>query len=44
VKPGQSAEVALDLYPGQIWKGKVEAIWQGSGAGQMVPSGAATLP
>jgi multidrug resistance efflux pump len=42
VKPGQSAEVALDLYPGQIWKGKVEAIWQGSGAGQMVPSG--TVP
>ena len=40
VKPGQSAEVALDLYPGQIWKGRVEAIWQGSGAGQMVPSGA----
>ena len=42
VKPGQSAEVALDLYPGQIWKGKVEAIWQGSGAGQMVPTG--TVP
>ena len=42
VKPGQSVEVALDLYPGQIWLGKVEAIWQGSGAGQMLPSG--TLP
>lgn len=39
VKPGQSVEVALDLYPGQIWKGKVETIWQGSGAGQMLPSG-----
>src|SRR4030095_9082202 len=26
VKPGQRVEVALDLYPGQIWKGKVEAI------------------
>jgi hypothetical protein len=35
-------EVALDLYPGQIWAGKVEAIWQGSGQGQMLPSG--TLP
>jgi len=34
--------VALDLYPGQIWRGKVEAVWQGSGAGQMLPSG--TLP
>ena len=42
VKPGQEAEIALDLYPGQIFKGKVEAIWQGSGAGQMLPSG--TLP
>ena len=42
VKPGQSVEAALDLYPGQIFTGKVEAIWQGSGAGQMLPSG--TLP
>jgi multidrug resistance efflux pump len=42
VKPGQTAEVALDLYPGQIFQGKVEAIWQGSGQGQMLPSG--TLP
>lgn len=42
VKPGQPVEAALDLYPGQIWHGKVEAIWQGSGSGQMLPSG--TLP
>ena len=42
VKPGQPVEVALDLYPGQIWPGKVAAVWQGSGAGQMLPSG--TLP
>jgi multidrug resistance efflux pump len=42
VKPGQVVEAALDLYPGQIWRGKVEAIWQGSGAGQLLPSG--TLP
>jgi multidrug resistance efflux pump len=39
VKPGQVIEAALDLYPGQIWRGKVAAIWQGSGAGQMLPSG-----
>jgi len=39
VKPGQEAEVALDLYPGQIFQGKVEAIWQGSGQGQLLPSG-----
>lgn len=42
VKPGQTTEVALDLYPGQIFTGKVEAIWKGSGAGQLLPSG--TLP
>jgi multidrug resistance efflux pump len=42
VKSGQPVEVALDLCPGQIWPGKVEAIWQGSGAGQLLPSG--TLP
>jgi multidrug resistance efflux pump len=39
VKPGQEVEVALDLYPGQIFEGKVEAVWQGSGSGQMLPSG-----
>lgn len=42
VKPGQQAEIALDLYPGQIFQGNVQAIWQGSGAGQLLPSG--TLP
>jgi multidrug resistance efflux pump len=42
VKPGQETEAAIDLYPGQIFKGKVQAIWRGSGAGQMLPSG--TLP
>lgn len=39
VKPGQPVEVALDLYPGQIWTGKVESIWRGSHVGQMLPSG-----
>lgn len=39
VKPGQPVEAALDLYPGQIWKGSVLAIWPGSGAGQLLPSG-----
>jgi multidrug resistance efflux pump len=42
VKAGQETEAALDLYPGQIFKGKVEAIWRGSGQGQLLPSG--TLP
>jgi len=39
VKPGQPVEAALDLYPGQIWDGTVIAVWRGSGAGQMLPSG-----
>ncbi len=39
VKAGQEVEVALDLYPGQIFTGKVEAIWRGAGQGQMLPSG-----
>jgi len=42
VKPGQIVEAAIDLCPGQIFRGKVAAIGQGSGAGQMLPSG--TLP
>ena len=39
VKPGQDVEAAIDLFPGQIFTGKVLAIWQGSGSGQMLPSG-----
>jgi len=39
VKTGQPVELAMDLYPGQIFKGTVQAIWQGSGRGQMLPSG-----
>jgi multidrug resistance efflux pump len=39
VKTGQETEVALDLYPGQIFTGKVAAIWRGSREGQMLPSG-----
>jgi multidrug resistance efflux pump len=41
-KPGQPVEAAIDLYPGQIFPGKVLEIWRGSGAGQMLPSG--TVP
>jgi multidrug resistance efflux pump len=39
VKPGQAVEIALDLYPGQIWPGRVEAVWRANGVGQMLPSG-----
>ncbi|WP_281994737.1 HlyD family secretion protein [Ruegeria faecimaris] len=39
VKPGQQVEVALDLYPGEILTGKVEAIWWATRQGQYLPSG-----
>jgi hypothetical protein len=32
-------EVALALYPGQIFPAKVEGIWKASAAGQYLPSG-----
>ena len=38
VKPEQYVEVAFDLYPGQIFKGRVESIWKASGQGQLLPS------
>ncbi len=39
VASGQPVEVALNLYPGPIFKASVEAIWKASGTGQMLPSG-----
>ena len=38
VRPGQRVEVALHLYPGQIFTGKVDSIWQANGVGQFLPS------
>jgi multidrug resistance efflux pump len=39
VKDGQPVEVALNLYPGQIFKAKVKSIWKANGDGQLLPSG-----
>jgi len=39
VQPGQRAVVALNIYPGQHFEGKVEEIWRASGKGQFLPSG-----
>ena len=33
VRPGQAVEVSLDLYPGQIFAGKVDSIWRGQPSG-----------
>ena len=38
VRPGQPVEVAFDLYPGQIFRGRVDTIWKANGAGQYLPS------
>ena len=39
VTNGQPVEIALNLYPGQIFPGRVEAIWRANGDGQYLPSG-----
>jgi multidrug resistance efflux pump len=38
VKVGQPVEVALNLYPGQIFRARVDAIWWANGEGQYLPS------
>jgi multidrug resistance efflux pump len=38
VKVGQPVEVALNLYPGQIFDAKVGSIWYANGEGQYLPS------
>jgi membrane fusion protein (multidrug efflux system) len=39
VEPGQEAEVALDIFPGQVFKARVDTVWWGTGQGQIKPSG-----
>ena len=38
VHPGLPVEVAFDLYPGQIFAGKVDSIWMANGSGQYLLS------
>src|SRR5262249_55350473 len=38
MRPGQPVELSFDLYPGQIFSGKVEDIWRANGSGQYLPS------
>jgi len=44
LKPGQPIEVTFKFKPGQIYKGKVEAILQATSAGQVSTSGSAVTP
>ncbi len=39
VKEGQPVEMAMNRYPGQIFKGKVKSVWEANGDGQLLPSG-----
>ncbi len=39
VRDGQPVEVALNLYPGQIFPAQVKHIWLANGDGQLLPSG-----
>ncbi len=39
VEVGQPVEVALNLYPGQIFSGRVASVWKASRQGQYLPSG-----
>ena len=39
VTVGQPVEVALNRYPGQIFKGRVVSVWWANGEGQLLPSG-----
>jgi multidrug resistance efflux pump len=39
VRVGQPTEIMLDMYPGQIFPGKVSEIWKINGDGQYSPSG-----
>jgi multidrug resistance efflux pump len=38
VRVGQPVEVALDLYPGQIFAARVDSVWWANGDGQYLPS------
>jgi multidrug resistance efflux pump len=38
VKVGQPVEVALDLYPGQVFEAKVDSVWWANGEGEYLPS------
>ncbi|HEY6983475.1 MAG TPA: efflux RND transporter periplasmic adaptor subunit [Pseudolabrys sp.] len=44
VRPGQEVEVTFKLYPGQVFKGKVESVLEATSAGQVLASGTAVAP
>ncbi|HEX2842885.1 HlyD family secretion protein [Hyphomicrobium sp.] len=44
IEPGQSVEVTFKMFPGHIYKGRVESVLQAISTGQVKPSGFAVTP
>jgi multidrug resistance efflux pump len=44
IEPGQDVEVTFKVFPGQVFKGKVESVLEATASGQVVASGAAVTP
>jgi multidrug resistance efflux pump len=44
IVPGQEVEVTFKLFPGQVFKGKVDTVLVGTSTGQILASGTAVTP
>jgi multidrug resistance efflux pump len=44
IEPGQDVEVTFKIFPGQVYKGKVDAVLQATSTGQILASGTAVTP
>jgi multidrug resistance efflux pump len=44
IEPGQEVEVTFKLFPGQVFKGKVDTVLQATSTGQVLASGEAVTP
>ena len=44
IEPGQPVEVTFKIFPGQVFKGKVDAVLQAMSTGQILATGTAVTP
>ena len=44
IEPGQEVEVTFKVFPGQVFKGKVDAVLQATSTGQVLATGTAVTP
>jgi multidrug resistance efflux pump len=44
ILPGQEVEVTFKIFPGQVFKGKVDTVLEGTSTGQVLASGTAVTP